>query len=302
MQAMILAAGLGTRLLPHTLIRPKPLFPILNKPLLLLTIARLQSLGFDHIVVNCHHLQEQIVEALSGISGVAVEREAEILGTGGGLRNALSLFRDEPLLITNGDIYHTLDFLDFYRYHAERDNGVTLAIHDFPRFNTVTVLDNNVVSFDNTVGERRAFTGLHVVDPQIIETIPDNRFSCIIDHYRRLLSEGKKIQSYDGDGCYWTDMGTSTDYLDLHKGLLNGTIYCWDEFGEVEKPNCITTGVKYLKNLELKGWASVGEALIGDNVVIERSVVWDDVNIPAGSHIVDTIMSASEKCSHMTGA
>ena len=70
MQAMILAAGLGTRLLPHTLIRPKPLFPILNQPLLLLTIKRLQMLGFDHIVVNCHHLREHIVGVLDGVQGV----------------------------------------------------------------------------------------------------------------------------------------------------------------------------------------------------------------------------------------
>jgi len=132
MQAMILAAGLGTRLLPHTLIRPNPLFPILNKPLLLLTIERLQKIGFDHIVVNCHHLREQVVAILDGVSGVIVQEEEIILGTGGGLRNALNVLRDEPLLVTNGDIYHTVDFMDFYQYHIENGTLVTLAMHDFP--------------------------------------------------------------------------------------------------------------------------------------------------------------------------
>lgn len=119
MQAMILAAGFGTRLLPYTLSRPKPLFPILNQPLLLLTIRRLQQAGCDHIVVNCHHLREQIVAALHGIPGVVVQEEVVILGTGGGLRKARALFRDEPVLVTNGDIYHTVDYRRLYRHHQE---------------------------------------------------------------------------------------------------------------------------------------------------------------------------------------
>ena len=109
MQAMILAAGFGTRLLPYTELRPKPLFPLLNKPLLLLTIERLQRAGFDHIVVNCHHLRDQIVDLLQDLRGVVVQQEDIILGTGGGLRLALNVFRNEPVLVTNGDIYHSVD-------------------------------------------------------------------------------------------------------------------------------------------------------------------------------------------------
>ena len=115
MQAMILAAGFGTRLLPYTKKRPKPLFPLLNEPLLLLTIKRLQNAGFDHIIVNCHYLKEQIVEALDGMRGVVIQEEDIVLGTGGGLRMALRLMRDEPLLITNGDIYHSIDNSNVFR-------------------------------------------------------------------------------------------------------------------------------------------------------------------------------------------
>jgi len=93
MQAMILAAGVGTRLLPHTLVRPKPLFPILNQPLLLLTIKRLQRLGFDHIVVNCHHLRDQVVAAISEVSGVVVQEEETILGTGGGFAHCFEIYQ-----------------------------------------------------------------------------------------------------------------------------------------------------------------------------------------------------------------
>ncbi len=136
MQAMILAAGFGTRLLPHTKIRPKPLFPVINTPLLLLTIDRLKHFGFSRIVVNCHYLREQIVQAVAEIPGVIVQEEEKILGTGGGLRQALTSLDEGPLLVTNGDIYHTIDLGQLYMYHGERGNAVTMAMHDYPRFNT----------------------------------------------------------------------------------------------------------------------------------------------------------------------
>ena len=86
MKAMILAAGLGTRLLPYTLKRPKPLFPILNKPLLHLTIDRLKQAGATEIIVNSHHLRPQIKRALQGEEQIILQEEDTILGTGGGLR------------------------------------------------------------------------------------------------------------------------------------------------------------------------------------------------------------------------
>ncbi len=294
MQAMILAAGFGTRLLPHTLIRPKPLFPILNQPLLLLTIKRLQNLGFDHIVVNCHHLRQQIVAALEDIAGVIVQEEEVILGTGGGLRRAFGLLRNEPVLVSNGDIYHTIDLLELYRQHALGSQAVTLAMHDFPRFNTVRVEDNKIVRFSAaTAVGGLAFTGLHVLDPRVIGDITDNSYSCIIDHYRKLLENGEEIHSYRTDGCYWTDMGTPEDYLALHHGLLTGTIPSWQEIGPVAKPYCISASAELGSDLSLRGWASLGNARIGDKCHLERVVVWDEAILPEGSHLVETIVSST---------
>ena len=294
MQAMILAAGLGTRLLPHTLIRPKPLFPILNQPLLLLTIKRLQNLGFDHIVVNCHHLRQQMVAALSGLSGVVVQEEEVILGTGGGLRRALRLLRDEPLLVSNGDIYHTIDFLQLFRQHEKSGHAVTLAMHDFPRFNVVTVKDGKVTDFSNKQETAKlAFTGLHVLDPAILREIVNGSFSCILDHYRTLLARGVEIDCFRSDGCYWTDMGTPGDYLALHQGLLAETIPCWREIGLVARPYCIAPKADLGAQVDMIDWACVGNAGIGEGSHLERVVVWDDVEVPAGRRLVDSIVSAS---------
>ncbi len=293
MQAMILAAGLGSRLLPHTLIRPKPLFPILNQPLLLLTIKRLQLLGFDHIVVNCHHLRNHIVDALDGMQGVIVQEEEVILGTGGGLRTALRHLRDEPLLVSNGDIYHTVDFLAMYRHHVAASNPVTLAMHYHPRFNNVLVEDGRIASFDNRVDyPQLAFTGLHVIEPSVLQEIKENTFSCIIDHYRKMLLERRVIGCYPADDCFWTDMGTVDDYLALHQGLLNDTIPCWQEIGQVRKPYYIAQRAKLPAQIELNDWACIGEAHIENGTHLERVVVWDDVSILRGSQLGDMIISS----------
>ena len=292
---MILAAGLGTRLLPHTLVRPKPLFPILNQPLLLLTIKRLQKIGFDRIVVNCHHLREQIVAALDGLSGVIVQEEESILGTGGGLRTALNYLDDEPLLVTNGDIYHTIGFNEFYQFHIANSAPVTLAMHDYSRFNRVMVKSERVVSFDDR-SERSllAFTGIHMIDPGILTEIKQNSYSCIIDHYRKLLDDKVTISCYRADDCFWTDMGSPADYLHLHEGLLKNSIPCWREAGSVQKPYCIDKKAGLPANIEFADWACIGRAHIEGGSHLERVVVWDDVSIPAGSRLMDEIVSGHE--------
>ena len=296
MQAMILAAGLGTRLLPHTNIRPKPLFPILNHPLLLLTIERLKNFGFEHIIVNCHHLKEQIVELLCEIDGVVIQQEETILGTGGGLRKALDVMKNEPLLVTNGDIYHTVNLAELYRHHQQGSTKVTLAMHNYPRFNSVMTEEYSVQSFDKgDEGGRLAFTGLHVVEPSSLASIEENNCSCIIDHYRSLLSQGEEITCYRVDGAFWTDMGTEADYLDLHGGLLSGEFPCWKEIGAVRKPYCISSRAKLPAQVELEDWVCIGDAHIENGSRLQRVIAWDNVFIPSGQTLVDRLLSEDFK-------
>jgi NDP-sugar pyrophosphorylase family protein len=292
MQAMILAAGFGTRLLPHTLVRPKPLFPVLNKPLLLVTIMRLQRCGFDHIIVNCHHLREQIVDALSGLRGVVVQEEEAVFGTGGGLRRALAQLRDEPLLVCNGDIYHTLACDILYQEHCCRGNKVTLAMHHLPRFNSVLVADDKVVCFaGERVADGLAFTGIHVLDPVILESLPDRTFSCIIDHYRMLIRQRTPIAVSRCDNSFWTDMGTPDDYLTLHQGLLNGNIPRWPELGEESGPFLIDSAANLAEGVQLLDWACIGGAVIGQGAVVRGSVIWDGAEVAAGSSVTGGIVT-----------
>lgn len=292
MQAMILAAGFGTRLLPYTHVRPKPLFPILNQPLLLLTIKRLQQAGCDHIVVNCHYLREQIVHALQGVPGVVVQEENSVLGTGGGLRLALEQFRDEPVLVTNGDIYHTIDYQNLYQDHKLKGASVTMAMHDFPRFNSVAVQGEQIYSFDDRAkGEVLAFTGLHVLEPEVLSAIPAQGEYSIIDLYRQLIDQGQPISVTRVDDCFWTDMGTVEDYLELHAGLLTGEIPVWPELSLPATGSFLLDHkVKRSSELVLRDWVCVGDAVIGKSTYLQRSVVWDGATIEEGRRVVDQLV------------
>jgi len=301
MKAMILAAGLGTRLLPYTLKRPKPLFPILNKPLLGLTISRIKKAGFNEIVVNAHHLRHQIKEALQYEADIVLQEEEKILGTGGGLRLALPELGHEPVLVVNGDIYHSIDYRDIYRFHCETQSDVTLVVHDFPRFNSITMdQTGGITSFDNsgTSGNKNdrmlAFTGIHVINPDILKAIPQDTDSCIIDFYRRILQQGSTIRAYLATGHFWTDMGTQGDYLQLHEGLLTKKVPLYEELFEA------TAGAPFLgvprasigRDVKLLDWVCIGKgAKIEPGATLQRSVVWDDAIVPAGSVIKDAIVT-----------
>ncbi len=292
MQAMILAAGFGTRLLPYSKIHPKPLFPILNQPLLVLTIKRMQNSGFDRIVVNCHHLKEQICEALSDIDGVIVQEEKDILGTGGGLGMARRHFKNEPILVSNGDIYHTVDYSELYKSHKQKRALVTLAVHDFPRFNTIEVQEGCVRSFTNQKGkDLLAFTGLHVLEPEVLEDISSEGPVCIIDVYKKMLLENMQINVTRVDNCFWTDMGTLEDYLALHGGLIKGEIPCWEELGQVSQKNFHDDAFVNLgENIQVEEWACMGKVKVGNNVRIKRSILWDNVQVNDDENIVDTLV------------
>lgn len=299
MQAMILAAGFGTRLKPFTLIKPKPLFPVLTIPLLLATINRLKSSGFTSITVNCHHLGEQIIDEVASIDGVIIQEEVTILGTGGGLRQALGHIRDEPLLVTNGDIYHGFDFSRVYAHHQETGADVTMVLHDFARYNTVSIAGSCITGFHGQLrNHHRAYTGIQVINPDSLSSLKTGTFSCIIDHYRNMLAGGKNIHSFEPGNVYWSDMGTPGDYLQLHEVLLSGAMPIWPEFGVRPQNGCFFAERSVIgEECIFDDWACVGSAELGDRVHLSRSIVWDNARVASDSHIADRIVAANNSFS-----
>jgi len=299
---MILAAGLGTRLLPFTLKRAKPLFPILNKPLLHLTISRIKNSGFSELIVNAHHLRQQIKEALQHEANCILQEEEIILGTGGGLRKALSQFNHEPVLIVNGDIYHTVDYQAVYRNHCESKADVTLVLHDYPRFNDVAVDEKLMITGFNSsdkgqgnLGRILAFTGIHIIKPDVLRIIPPDTPYCIIECYKKLLDQGGSIKAYLATDHFWTDMGTPEDYLKLHADLLEHKVPAYEELNEAfaEAPFVGIQNATIAKDAKLLDWTCIGKgAAVKAGATLQRAVIWDGAVVPAGSVIQDTIVAA----------
>ncbi len=298
MEAMILAAGFGTRLQPYTFIRPKPLFPVLNQPILQYLLEMLREHGGYRPVVNCHYLGEQVQTFLEGHSGVEVQHEAEILGTGGSLRQALGHFSEQPVLVMNGDIFHDVNLGALYQHHLQSGNKVTMAMHACPRFNTVAVDNDRVVSFEAqplSDFSRLAFTGIHVLNREVIAMIPEGRFFHIIDLYETLARRGE-IGVFRVDGAYWRDIGTPQDYLQLHGDLLGGLAGKGLPRAARGKKWCLGESVRLGENVQLDDWGCLGAAtIVGAGARLARCVVWDGVEIPPGAECQDSIITAETK-------
>ena len=206
--------------MPYTRIVPKPLFTVAGKPLLDIMIQGLAAAGCEAIVVNTHHLHEKIEAFIAGRRypiPVTTRCEPRILGTGGAIRNVADFWDNRPFMVVNSDILTDIDFADVYGRHLAHGDPATLVLYDDPAFNTVTLTaEGRVAGFggfdaDPLPGRRLTFSGIQVVDPEVIDYIPDG-FSSSIDAYRRLLADGRHIRGLAAAGERWSDLGTPERY------------------------------------------------------------------------------------------
>ncbi len=295
MKAMVLAAGLGTRLRPYSLKRPKPMFPVLDTPLLTHTLSQLRQNGAVKVVVNAHHLREQIGVMLQGQEDVHVQMEDIELGTGGGLRLAQSHFDEAPFLAVNGDIVHDLDLAAAYRSHCASGADVTMVLHDCPRFNNVRVNgEGRIVGFAGAAGEGEhllAFTGVQVINPAVLSLIPEGVFYNIIDCYTELLKRGGSILALVVSSHFWTDMGTPADYLKLHEEILRKGRMAGFFVENRGNPFCLGQDVIIGTGVSFQDWVAIGHgATIGEGASLTRVVVWDGARVPPGVIVTDSII------------
>ena len=223
MKAMVLAAGFGTRLLPFTRRTPKALFTIDGRPVLDLAISRLQEAGCESIVVNTHHLAEQIENYINnrryGIP-IRISREKQILGTGGAIRNVADFWNETAFMVVNSDIVCDIDLQQVYQFHRSHPHPVSLVLCHHQDFNSVAVDERGFVTgFEekpaaaSSSGNRLlTFTGIQVLDPTILEYLPDAGFYNIIDAYRSIIAEDGRIASLVVADRYWQDIGTPQAY------------------------------------------------------------------------------------------
>jgi mannose-1-phosphate guanylyltransferase len=291
MKAMILAAGYGTRLRPLTDKRPKVLMPVANKPIIARVIEHLKAHRVSDIVVNAHHLHEQLTSYLDrgrpfGLN-IDVRVEPEILGTGGGLKNTEGFWDHKPFLVINGDILTDIDLTHVYAEHKRSGALVTLVLHDFEPFNQVqvdTVGNVTDIARKSSPG-RLAFTGVHVIDPELLFSIPSGVFSDIITCYQELIHAGNKVRAFLAKGRYWRDIGTVKSYMEANRELARHRFL-------------IGSGCRIAPSASLQDWAVIGDRCrVEKGVMLKRSILWEDVKIKPGVRIIDSIITSSNEVS-----
>jgi mannose-1-phosphate guanylyltransferase len=231
MRAMILAAGLGTRLRPITDHRPKALVEIAGRTLLEITLARLREFGVREVIINVHHFADMVVDYLKakGNFGMRIEisREDVLLDTGGGLKNAAWFFledaerTEEPFILHNVDVISTIDLRRMVQFHSQAEALATLAVQE-RETSRYLLFDEQLQlcgrqAFRQPMAEMvrssqhplaLAFSGIHVISPQLLKMMTEEGAFSIIDTYLRLAGKGEGIMAFRADEYYWRDLGT----------------------------------------------------------------------------------------------
>lgn len=238
MKAMILAAGLGTRLRPLTNTIPKPLLPVGGTPLIVWNLLLLRRHGFRDVLINLHYLGPMIPQALGDGSRyglrITYSEEPVILGTGGALKQAEAFFDGQPVLVMNGDTMIELDLGALVATHEAHAPSVTMVVRDDPeavQWGLVELDEAQRVHRINGKGRdgtsapcHRMFAGLHIVHPRVLRRLPPaGTPSSIIDAYTGALQDGELVMGYDARG-YWSDVGTPERYAQAEQDVAAGRI------------------------------------------------------------------------------
>lgn len=287
MHAMVLAAGLGTRLRPLTLERPKPAVPVGNRPLACFALDTVASLGIRRAVVNTHHLGHALPGWLEPEAprelALSFVHEPELLGTGGGLRNAWSLLRDgdDPVVVVNGDILFEPDLRAALEVHRRLDAVATMVLRPDPR-----ARDFGSVELDGEGRVRRLlgrpvhpgplatymFTGVHVLSPRAVADLPET--GCIVrESYRRWVDRGEVVAGHV-DRSAWRDLGTLPAYLAANLDLAAGE-GAWPGVAPPDGRGLVHPEARIDPDARIAHAVVGAGAEVAPGATLDRVVVWD---------------------------
>ncbi len=242
MKAMILAAGLGTRLRPMTDSRPKALVEIAGRTLLEITLSRLRASGIHEVIINVHHFSDMVLDYLKANDNfgmrIEVSREEVLLDTGGGLKKAAYFFLEhsdsfeEPFILHNVDVVSTIDLGRMVQFHTENRALATLAVQD--RETTRYLLFDEQLQLCGRRSGRDpktelvrpvqrpqalGFSGIHVISPRLFAMMIEEGVFSIITSYLRLAANGEKILAFRADEYYWRDLGKPDNVMQAAQDL-----------------------------------------------------------------------------------
>jgi mannose-1-phosphate guanylyltransferase len=293
-KAMILAAGLATRLRPLTVSRPKILIPIQNRPLLHWLVEYLSGAGAEEVIVNGYHLSDILIDSVQRGNfpiPVHVQKEKVLLGTGGGIRNVADFWDERPFVVINGDILSAVDLREVFLSHESTAATVTLVLKDEPRFNRVEVAeDGRILSFSGGPEKSLTFTGIHVLNPEVLAMIPADIPISIIDCYLQLISKGKQVMAHVVKGQYWRELGSLEGYLGVHQEFFQLKEAPFQGLQVGGKP-VVHESARLRSDSRLEGMVCIGrDCELDSEVEIQESVIWDQVRVKSGCAIRRSII------------
>ncbi|MBS4022223.1 MAG: NDP-sugar synthase [Dethiobacter sp.] len=286
MKAMILAAGLGTRLRPLTNTVSKPMVQMAGRPCMEHTVRLLARHGISEIVVNLHYLPEIIREHFGDGSkfGVSITYSYEdvLMGTAGGFKRLEKFFEDETALIVSGDALTDIDLINFYSFHKECKGVATLALKrvaDPTQYGVVVKDGERIVRFQEKPGINEAVsslanTGIYLFEPAIFDEIPDGVFYDFGRQvFPQLLAKKKAVYGYEMKE-YWCDVGDLSVYREAHYDMLAGVV-------EVELPG---------KRFDANIWLGQRVAVHPDTVLVGPVLIGDNCTVEAGARIYGPVI------------
>jgi len=284
-QAFILSAGKGTRLLPYTNILPKPLFPILGKPIIEIILDQLKNLGITFIGINTFHLKDKLISFLKSYQEknpqieIRIFEEKELMGTGGAIINAKNFFKEETLII-NSDILTNFNFKKFFHFFNQSFSPIVMVLYQGENNNVeVDINFSTIISFRKQKEDNLTFTGIQIIDPQIIKYFPFKKD--LIEIYQNLIKQGIKISAYIENNSYFKDIGNIENYLKAHEDILIKKVKI-PETAFYSEPIIVKTE-KIGSNVVFKDWVYIEEGtFIEANTQLSKIVTWEGAYIKSG--------------------
>lgn len=305
MKAMALAAGKGTRLFPLTGEIPKPMAPVVDRPIIEHIFDLLAAHGVEEVFANVYYLADALLRAYgetSRVNGMKVHlsREKELLGTAGGVKRLAGNF-DDTFVIVSGDALTDINIRELVGFHREKGAMATIAlrrVYDTSEFGVVDVDDEgNIKGFQEKPDPKEAIStlansGIYVLEPRALDYIPENTFYDFAkDVFPKFLEAGEKFVGYQGD-FYWSDIGTLQAYREAQYDVLSGRVRVKIP-GERRGENLwVGENAQIHPSARLEGDVVVGrDAVIGRNVVLAGDVtVGSDCWIRPGATIKSSIL------------
>ena len=314
---MILAAGVGSRLDPLTRNVPKPLVPIVNRPVMEYLVELLKKHDFTEIVVNLHYLGEQIEEYFGDGArwGVKIhwQREEKLWGDAGSVKRAQEFLQDDTFVVIGGDDLTDMDLTRLVRNHREKGALATIALSlvDDPSEYGIVLMneDSRITRFlEKPKGEvifsNTANTGVYVFQPEIFELIPRGTFYLFGKQVFPLLLEQHLPLYGQLTAAYWKDVGNLKIYQQTHKDMLEGRVnvslpyaevrkFVWmgnnvqiDETAEIGYPVAIGNNVQIKAGAKVLENTVIGnDCAVEENAVVRDSILWDGAVVMPGTQL-----------------